>query len=126
MCPEWWLNTALVGSAVRTLTEDPGNQGVANRAEMVRTADPTGFHQSGHMSPDLLVRGEVPHVREGAACRARGRDGTGRDEPRRHPGPVHPDSSPGARAPRLDPADPPHAVRGRGERRGGSTGVGGQ
>ena len=32
MCPDWWLNTALVGSAVRTLTEDPGNQGVANRA----------------------------------------------------------------------------------------------
>jgi hypothetical protein len=35
---------------VRTLTENPGNQGVANRVGTVRTADPTGFHQSGHMS----------------------------------------------------------------------------
>ena len=42
MCPDWWLNTALVGSAVRTLTEDPGNQGVANRAETVRT-EPENF-----------------------------------------------------------------------------------
>ena len=55
MCPDWWLNTALVGSAVRTLTEGPGNQGVANRAETVRRADPTGFHQSGHVSQQAFL-----------------------------------------------------------------------
>src|SRR5512135_526863 len=59
MCPDWLLNTALVGSAVRTLTEVPGNQGVANRVGTVRTVDPTGFHQSGHMSIDRLKEGRI-------------------------------------------------------------------
>ncbi len=39
------LQTA--GSAVRTLTENPGNQGVANRAETVRT-EPENFSSSVH------------------------------------------------------------------------------
>ena len=68
MCPEWWLNTALVGSAVRTLTENPGNQGIANRVGTVRTADPTGFHQSGHMSQKCwLMFGD--RCREGGRSR---------------------------------------------------------
>jgi len=49
MCPDWWLNTALVGSAVRTLTETIGKQGVASGVGTVLTADPTGFHQSEHI-----------------------------------------------------------------------------
>ena len=32
MCPEWWLNIARAESALRTLTENLRNQGIANRA----------------------------------------------------------------------------------------------
>jgi len=73
MCPEWWLNTALVGSAVRTLTENPGNQGVANRVGTVRTADPSAsasvFGQRG-ASP-LQARALRP-VTDGNCVLARG------------------------------------------------------
>jgi hypothetical protein len=62
MCPEWWSKTALGGSAARTLTEDSGNQSVANRVGAVRTADVTGFHQSGHMSRGFL---SLPSCRGG-------------------------------------------------------------